>query len=134
MRYLVLVLLILSAHFALTPFAPAPKAWIGWPFAIDSKPWLGFIGGLPSQPGSLVTTFLAGLAGLGFLAAAVGLFWQAIPTAWWPVLVIGAAVSSALVFVLYFGVWALVPLALDVILILGVTWLNWSAYGFRGGN
>jgi hypothetical protein len=133
MRYLVVILLVFAAHFALTPFAPAPKAWIGWPFAVDSKPWLGFIGGLPSQTGSLVTTLLAGLAGLGFLAAAVALFWHAIPGTWWPILVIGASISSALLYVFYFGFWSLIPLTLDAVLILGVTWLNWSASVLRGG-
>jgi len=76
MRIIVLVLLIVAAHFSLIPFAPtsAGKAWFMWPFAADSKSWLGFVGGLPRQSGSVVTPLLAGLAGLGLLAAALGLF------------------------------------------------------------
>jgi hypothetical protein len=134
MRYIVLALLLVSAHFALTPFAPGPAgtAKIYWPFAADSKPWLGFAGGLPAQSG-IITAFLAGLAGLGFLAAALGLFWNGIPSTWWPVLVIVAAAASILLYVLYFGVWAILPLLLDAVLLLGVFFRHWSASGLRGG-
>jgi hypothetical protein len=91
MRYIILTLLLLAAHFSLTPFAPAQvgQAWIGWPFAADSNPVLSFVGGLPQQTGSVLTPLLAGVAGLGFIAAACALFGVGIPTAWWPTLVVG---------------------------------------------
>src|SRR3990172_2918439 len=81
MRIFVAVLLLLGAQFCLTAFAPTPagKAWILWPFAEDSKPILNGVGGLPKQPGSLLTVLLAGVAGVGFLAAALGVFWRGIP-------------------------------------------------------
>jgi len=134
MHIVVMALLVIAAHFSLTPFAPAPagQAKFYWPFAADSKSWLGFIGGLPSQPGSVVTPILAGLAGLGFLAAAVSLFWNAIPTQWWPVVVIVSAAASALLYVLYFGVWAIPPLVLDLVLLGGVLLQHWTVPGLRG--
>jgi hypothetical protein len=104
-----------------------------WPFAADSKPWLGAVGGLPAHSGSFVTTLLAGLAGLGFLVAALGLFWSGIPSTWWPVLVLVAAAASILLYVLYFGIWAILPLLLDAVLLLGIIFRHWSASGLRGG-
>lgn len=133
MRFLVLVLLLAAAHLALTPFAPGPKAWIGWPFAVDSKSWLSVIGGLPSQSGGLVTTLLAGIAGAGLLVAAAGLFWNFIPAQWWPAIVLVSAAASGLLYVLYFGVYAIVPLVLDLVLVLGVTLQHWTVSGLRGG-
>lgn len=136
MRYLVLFLLLLGAHFSLTPFAPAPKAWSGWPFSVESRSWLSFVGGLPSQSGGLATPVLAGLAGLGFLAAALGLFWSAIPAGAWPLIVVGSAIASGLLYVLYIGLWAILPLLLDALLVWGVLgWIGRSppcAAGKRG--
>ena len=58
MKFVVLFLVILGAHFSLTPFAPAPAgaAKFYWPFAADSKPWLGFIGGgaTPTPPTNIL--------------------------------------------------------------------------------
>lgn len=133
MKFLVLLLLIVSAHFSLTPFAPAPRAWIAWPFGLDSKPWLKLIGGLPSQSGSFITPLLAGLAGLGLLLAAVGLFWNGVPSQWWPLIVIVSAAASVLLFVLYFGPWAILPLILDLALLWGVLLQHWTVPGLRGG-
>src|SRR5262247_723539 len=92
MRWVVFVLLLLGALFSLTAFAPATagKAGLLRPFAADSKPIVGFVGGLPGQASGIVTSFLAGVAGVFFLAAVAGLFWKTVPTRWWPALVIVA--------------------------------------------
>lgn len=131
MRYVVFVLLLIASHFALTPFAPAPKAWLGWPFGADSKPIFSFVGGLPSQAGGLLTPLLAGLAGLGFLAALAALFGLVIPASWWRPLMLVAGIASALLYVLYFGKWALLPLALDAVLLWGVLAQGWSVAGLK---
>src|SRR5262245_29110799 len=119
MRWIVFILLLLGALFCLTAFAPASaeKAGLLWPFAADSKPIVGFVGGLPGQASSIVTTFLAGVADVFFLAAVTGLFWKAIPTRMWPTLVIVAVATSMLLYVLYFGVWMLAPILADTILL-----------------
>lgn len=134
MRIVVLVLLLLGAQFAFTAFAPTAggKAWILWPFAADSKPRLGFLGGLPRQGGSVVTPFLAGAAGLCFLAAALAPFGLIVPASWFSALVLGGAFSSGLLFALYFGVWAVAPIVIDFILVWGVLMQNWAATYLQG--
>lgn len=134
MRIVVLSLLLLSAHFSLTPFAPAAagKNWLFWPFATTSQPVVSFIGGLPQQSGSVVTPLLAALAGMSFLAAALGLYAKLVPEAWWPALVIIGTVASILLYLLYFGAWSLVPLVIDAALLWGVLILHWSVLSLRG--
>jgi len=133
MRIIVLVMLVISAHFSLTAFAPGPKAWTAWPFGLESKSWLGIIGGLPSQHGGLATTLLAAVAGLGLLAAAISLFWSGISAGWWPIIVIASASASAILFVLYFGVWAIIPILLDLGFIWGVFFQQRTVASLRGG-
>lgn len=134
MTIIVFALLAFAAHFNLTAFVPAEagKAWFGWPFAADTRPWLGLIGGLPSQGGSVITPLLAGVAGLGFLGALLGLLKIWVPAAWWPYLVLVAAGASALLFLLYFGRWSLLPLAIDAVLVWGVLSQHWSVLSLRG--
>ncbi len=126
MRWLILVLLFVSAHFSLTPFAPAGagKARLLWPFSADSKSWAGFIGGLPAQSGSALTPIIAGLAGLGFIAAAVGLFWAGFPANWWRLVVITSAVLSIVLYALFFGKWAILPIFLDLVVLRGILFQN----------
>ena len=134
MRWLILILLLVSAHFSLTPFAPANegKAILYWPFAVDSRSWLGFVGGLPAQSGSPLTPIIAGLAGLGFIAAIVGLFWTGFPPNWWRVVVIASAALSILLYILFFGKWAILPIVLDLVLLWGILFQEWSVATLRG--
>jgi hypothetical protein len=134
MRYVITVLLLVGAHFSLTAFAPAAagKRWIGWPFDADSKPLPGGAGGLPRQGGAL-SALLAGVAGLGFLAAVVGLlFGVVIPADWWRALVTVSAAASILLYALYFSPLSLLPIALDVVILWGVLSQGWSMSGLRG--
>lgn len=132
MKILVIVLLFLAAHFNATPFAPAPAgtAKFYWPFATDSKPWLGFIGGLPAS-GGVVTSLLAGVAALGFVAALLALFGWLVPAHWFAPAILAASIASVLLYVLYFGAFSLLPLALDAILLVGVYVWHWSVAGLK---
>ncbi len=134
MRIVVLVLLLLAAHFNLTAFAPgaAGKAVIYWPWAADSRPILAGIGGLPQESGSIVTPALAGIAGLCLLVAAGALLGIVVPVVWWPPLVIVGSVASMALFVLYIGPLAIIPIAIDVVLVWGVFIQQWSAMALRG--
>jgi hypothetical protein len=119
MRYAIAALVVIAAHFSLTAFAPAEagKAWAFWPFAADSRPILAGVGGLPQQPGSALAPMLAGLAGVGFILALLGLFDFAVPLAWWRSLVVAAAAASILLYLLFLGRWSALPIALDGVLV-----------------
>jgi hypothetical protein len=134
MQIVVLILLVLAAHFSLTPFAPAKsgKAAFYWPFASDTRPVIAFVGRLPNQSGGLITPVLAAVAGLCFAGAVLGILGIVVPASWWPILVVVAAVASILLYVLYFGVFALLPLAIDAVLLWGVLFQGWTANGLRG--
>ena len=132
MKIFVIVLLVLAVHFSATPFAPGPAgtAKLYWPFAADSKPWLGFIGGLPAS-GGLVTALLAGIAALGFLASLLALFGWLVPAHWFTPLIVAAAIASILLYILYFGAFSLLPIALDAILLWGILAQGWSVAGLK---
>lgn len=133
MRYVVTALLILGAHFAFLPFKPADagKAWPIWPLDVNAKPWLSVVGGLPKDGGTF-TVVLATVAGIGFSVAALGLYWDRIPAQAWPGIVVVSAVLSLVIYGLYFGVNALLPLALDLVVLGGVLLRGWSASDLRG--
>jgi hypothetical protein len=133
-RWLLAVLFVVAAHFSLTPFAPATtgKAWLFWPFSADSRSWLGFAGGLPAQSGSTLIPIIAGLAGIGFIAAVVGLFWTGFPATWWRLVIIASAILSILLYVLFLGKWSILPLAIDLAILWGVVLQHWSVIDFRG--
>ena len=130
MRWLVIVSLLLGAHFALTAIAPAKagKALFYWPFANDNKPTFGFLGAATKS----ITPFLSVIAGLCFLASVAVLLGWLIPANGWTPLVIVSAVASAALYLLFFGVNALVPLAIDAFLLWGVIAQHWTVAGLRG--
>ena len=133
MKILVIILLFLAAHFNATPFAPAPAgaAKFYWPFAADSKSWLTAIGGLPAA-GGIITSLLAGGAALGFIASLLALFGWLVPANWFAPAILAASIASVLLYVLYFGAFSIIPLALDALLLAGVYAWHWSAAGLKG--
>ena len=128
MRYLVALLLLLGAHFSLTAFVPgAPgKALFYWPWAADSKPILGFLGG--SLKGVLTPLFAA-VAGLGLLGAFLALVGWLVPATWWSPLLLAGSLSSILLFLMYLGPMAIIPLIVDAVLLVGLFGLRWTIEG-----
>lgn len=120
MKWLINILIILAAHFSLTPFAPAKDGkWFLWPFGQDSHPIFSFIGGLPAQSNGMITAILSGIAGLGFVLSLLARFGWLVPTAWiTPALIIASACSIVL-FIVYFNIWAILPIVVD----LAILWL-----------
>jgi hypothetical protein len=133
MRFLVLALLLAAAHFNLTPFAPAEKAWVLWPFVGDSQPIVGGIGGLPQESGSLATSALAGIAGLCFIAAAVSLLEIVVPAGWFTTLAIVGGGTSIALFGLYFSPLSILPVIIDLALLWGVFAQHWTVAELIGG-
>ena len=134
MYIVVLVLLLLAAHFSLSAFAPARAghAHVYWPWAVDTHPVLAGVGGLPQERDSVITQSLAVTAGLCLLGAAAALLGLFIPPeSWMPLVTIGA-VASLVLFVLYLGPRSLVPIALNLILLWGVVLEHWTVLELRG--
>lgn len=134
MRIVVVVVLLLAAHFSLTVFVPGGvgKAVFYWPWAADTQPVLAAIGDLPQQGGGVITPALAGIAGLCLLGAAAALLGIVVPAEWWTVLVVIRAVASLALFVLYLSPLAIVPIIIDVILLWGVFIQHWTAASLSG--
>jgi hypothetical protein len=130
MRYLIALLLLLSAHFALTANVPASagQEWIFWPFSADSRAVLGLTGDGVNN----ITKLLSVIAGACFLAALLALFGLIIPAEWWGVLVGIAATSSLILYTLYFGLWAVLPIAIDSFLLWGIFIPHWSVANLSG--
>ena len=122
MRTIVIVLLVLGAHFNLTAVVPGPKALIYWPFGADTKPLLAMLGAYPNSP----TQLLSMLAGASFIAALLALLGWLVPANWFAPLVIVAVAASVLLYGLYFGTFALLPIAIDLVLAWGVLSQHWS--------
>src|SRR5512136_1715234 len=119
MHILVAVLLIVGAHFSLTALIPGPKALVYWPFGPESKPIIGVGTGAPTQ-------LLAVIAGASLLAAAAALFGLIIPEGWFVPLVIIGSIASILLYMLYFSVYSIIPIALDAVLLWGMLAQHWT--------
>lgn len=130
-RILVAILLLVGAHFSLTANVPAEngRAWLAWPFAADTRPALKI---LPEEAARPLTSLLSVVAGACFVGAAMSLFGLMVPASWWRPLVVTAAVSSALLYLLYIGPLALLPLVIDALLLWGVLVWGWTVAGLRG--
>ena len=132
LRKVVLLILIIAALFNLTVFFPAPEAWPLQPFGVETTSWLGF--GLSEAPGSLIAPLLGGIAALGFIAAALSLFGFIFPRHWFGGLVVGAALSSLLLFSLFLNVMGLLPIVLSLFMLYGIFSRNWSVANLSEGN
>ena len=122
MRLIVIVLLILGAHFNLTAIAPGSKALIYWPFGADTKPLLAMFGAYPNSP----TQLLSVLAGACFSAALLALLGWLIPANWFTPLIVVGTLASIVLYGLYFGTFALLPIAIDLVLAWGALAQHWS--------
>lgn len=123
-RIAVTVLMYFLWHFPTTFFVPAgapyESGWLLWPFGRQSKPVVDALQGLfaPAQlpsTGATPTVALvaAGIASLAVILAAGSLWGIVVPADWWRPLMVVAAVSSAVLFLIYLGPWAIVPLIVD---------------------
>lgn len=137
MWILVLVLLLLGVQLNLTALIPLqrgqapPPWWVGgrliWPFAVETRTLL--------PPGDLlntVTPLLAIAASACFLMAVAALLRWLVPAEWFPWLIVAGAVLSIVLQVIWFSVWAIFPLLVDVALLWAVFGLRVTVAGLRG--
>lgn len=132
MHTLLIVFLLLGAHFSLTALAPGQKAWVGWPFAVNAQPALAGVGALVQPFSQRVTPLLALISGAAFLTAVLSLIGWLIPAEWFGLLVITGAGSSILLFLLHASVLALLPIGLDLLLLWGVLAWHWTVPMLKG--
>jgi len=131
MRYIVAVLMLLAAHFSLTSLVPgaAGKAMFYWPWATDSKPRIG----LPKGSLNIVLPrLLSVIAGAAFIGAFLSLFGLLIPATWWAPLLLAGIIASLLLFLMYLGPLAILPILIDAVLLCGLLVFHWTAAGLRG--
>jgi hypothetical protein len=100
-----------------------------WPFAAG-EPWLVTQLGAAPDTVRAVGIALALVAFVGFLLAAIPA--TGLATALWPVLVPVAAVTSAILLVLFVTPWTLPGLAIDVVLLFATFARGWRPTPFSG--
>jgi hypothetical protein len=122
-KWVVIVLLVLQAHFAASYIVPLDKSGQGafagllrwaWPWALGDGGLLGHIttAGFPIAGFFLAVT----TAGVSILAALAVLgIW--IPFGWWQALAIGGAVLLLVLMILFFGPTKLLPMAAALIVL-----------------
>lgn len=120
------VLLLLAAHLNLTaivplqPGDPPPPWWVGgmlfWPFDLGTRTLVQ--GNLLNS----LTPILAIASMSFFLMAAVALLRRLVPGAWFAWLIVAGVTSSILLQVIWFSLWAVFPLIVDIALL-------WAVFG-----
>lgn len=125
LRIFIAALLVLAGHFALSVYNPGPKATIIWPWGENSQAIIAGLGGLPKH-GGLVSMLLGTGATLAFVAAFLSLFGWFVPATWFQPLVIIGSAASFVLFALFFSPIALVPMAVNAVLLIGVLSLHWT--------
>ena len=136
-------LLIVAWHFPTTFFVPGgtgqPAADGGsliWPFGRGSGPLLAGVPGFVAPPSMTsftspsVAMAAAGIASLAFLLALFSLWGVVIPADWWRPAAIVGSVASIVLFVIYLGPLAIVPLAVDLVVLWGVLIQGWTQSTF----
>ncbi len=119
---LLLVLLFLAAHLNLTALVPLqrgdapPPWWVGgwllWPFAEETDTLL-----LSGDTLNAFTPILGIISAVCFLMAAAALLRWRVPREWFSWLIVGGAVLSIVLQVIWFTGWAILPLLVDVTLL-----------------
>lgn len=127
MRKIIVILLLLGAHLNLTaivpllPGDPPPPWWVGgrllWPFAIETNTLIP-AGDLLNT----ITPILGISAAICFLLATAALFRWVVPEKWFRSLILAGVVFSIMLQAVWFTIWAVLPLLVDIILV-------WAVFG-----
>jgi hypothetical protein len=124
-KIVIAVLLLLGAHLNLTALVPAaagqgpPPWWVGggvlWPFFLDTATLLP-AGGIRD----VLTPILGITAAVCLTLAAGALLGWIVPKAWLRPLVLAGVVTSVALQVVWISGWAVLPLAVDAVLLWAV--------------
>ncbi|MCL4237146.1 MAG: hypothetical protein KJ047_02760 [Anaerolineae bacterium] len=127
MWILLVILLVLAAHFNLAALVPLqigddpPPWWVGgqllWPFAEEADTLL-----LSRDGRNALAPILGITSGVCFLMAAAALLRWRVPRKWFAWLTVAGAVFSIALQLIWFTGWAVLPLLVDAVLL----WLIFS--------
>jgi hypothetical protein len=127
MWILMLILLLLGAQLNLTAIVPLqagdtpPPWWVGgrllWPFAVETQTLFP-----PGDVLDTITPILAIASAACFLLAVAALLRRIVPVGWFPWLVVGGAVLSIALQVIWLSGWAIFPVLVDLALL-------WAVFG-----
>lgn len=125
MWILILISLLLGAHFSLTALVPLQPSdvpapwWVGgrllWPFAVETRTLIP-AGDLLNS----ITPIMAISSGLLFLIAAAALLRWLVPAKWFRGLIIAGAVLGFLLQIIWFTEWAILPMLVNLVLLWAV--------------
>jgi hypothetical protein len=137
MWILMLVLLLLGAQLNLTAIVPLqagdtpPPWWVGgrllWPFAVETRTVLP-AGDLLNA----ITPILAFASAACFLLAVAALLRGVVPEGWFRWLIATGAVLSITLQVIWFSVWAVLPILVDVAVLWAVLGQRVNVASLRG--
>ena len=133
---LVLVLLLIAAHFNLTALVPLqagdppPPWWVGgrliWPFAVETRTLIPAGDAL-----NTLTPILAITAAICFLMAAAALLRRLVPRGWFRGLIVAGAVLTIVLQAIWFTVWSVLPVLVVVALLWVVLYRRASVESLR---
>jgi|SRR3990170_3913465 len=136
MWIVVLILILLGAQLNLTALVPlkvgdpTPPWWVGgrliWPFGVETKTLLS--GDLLN---TLTPTLGVASAVLFLMAAGALLHWW-VPEGWFQWLIIGGAILSIPLQVIWFSGWAVLPILVDIALLWAVFGQHITVASLRG--
>jgi hypothetical protein len=137
MWILMFILLLLAAQLNVTALVPLqagdppPPWWVGgrllWPFAEETNTLF-----LSGDALNALTPILAIASGLLFLMAAAALVRWVVPVKWFRWLIVAGAVLSLVLQVIWFSVWAVLPILVDGVLLWAVFGRGVSVDSLRG--
>lgn len=133
----VLALTLLGAQLNLTALVPAaagqapPPWWVGggllWPFFADTRTLIP-----PGDTLNTLTPLFGVTSATLFLMAAASLLGWMVPSSWFAALIVGGALVSIPLQIVWLSGWAILPLVVDIALLWVVFGMHVTAATLRG--
>ena len=108
---------------AMVPDPNAPEARFATFF---SRSWLLAGLGLPESAARVIAIILAAAATIGFIAAGLALLDILVPLDWWRALAITSAVVSLLLLVIFWNLYLIIGVAIDVVILVTLIFTDWT--------
>jgi hypothetical protein len=108
---------------AMVPDPNAPGAGFGTFF---SRSWLLAGLGLSESAGRPIAIVLAAIATIGFIATGLALLDILVPFDWWRALAIASAVVSLLLLVIFWNLYLIVGVGIDVVILVTLIFTDWT--------